>query len=171
MSAYDRSENGPDRSGAVRLRPAVEDDREFLFALYGTTRAHELDAWGWEPAQRNAFLKTQFDAQARSYRAQYPAADHSIILRDDLAVGRMIVARGNDELRLVDIALMPEHQRCGIGGGLMHQLMRRARSENLPLRLQVLASNRAAIRLYERLGMRRAGGDALYWGMEWKAVG
>jgi len=155
-------------NGAIRLRPATDDDREFLFALYGTTRARELEAWGWGPTQRDAFLKMQFDAQVRSYGAQYPAAEHSIIMRDERPAGRMIVVRGDDALRLVDIALMPEYQRLGIGGGLLRELMRRASNENLALRLSVLASNAAAIRLYERLGMRRSGGDELYLSMEWK---
>ena len=159
---------GPHRP--LRLRPVTDGDREFLFALYSTTRAQELEAWGWTPTQRDAFLKMQFDAQARSYGAQYPAAEHSIISRDDLPIGRMIVARVDDALRLVDIALMPHYQGLGIGGGLVRQLMQRASIENLPLRLNVLASNAAAIRLYERLGMQRTGGDELYSNMEWKPV-
>ena len=163
-----RGENTSDRRGAIQLRPATDDDREFLFALYATTRARELEAWGWGPAQRDAFLKMQFAAQAGSYRAQYPSADHAIILRNHLAVGRMIVVPDDDALRLVDIALMPEHQRLGIGGGLIRELMQRASGESLALRLSVLAANAAAIRLYERLGMRRTGGDELYLSMEWK---
>jgi len=163
-----RDDDASDQGCAIRLRPAIDDDREFLFALYCTTRADELDGWGWAPAQRDAFLKMQFDAQARSYRAQYPAADHSIILREEHPVGRLFVARADGELRLVDIALMDDYQRLGIGGSLIRELMQRASSENLILRLSVLASNAAAIRLYERLGLRRTGGDQLYSSFEWK---
>ena len=56
----------PDPPGVICLRAATDGDREFLFELYNTTRAQELEAWGWAPAQCDAFLKMQFDAQAHS---------------------------------------------------------------------------------------------------------
>lgn len=156
-----------DLQSVIHLRPAGIDDREFLYALYRTTREGELKVLGWSDTQLEAFVQMQFDAQARSYSAQYPDAENSIIMLDGLLAGRMIVACETDALLLVDIALMPEHQRRGIGGHLLRELMNRASRESVRLRLHVLASNSPAIRFYEQLGMRRTGGDEVYLHMEW----
>jgi len=155
----------------VELRPVCAEDREFLYALYRTTRARELDAWGWDEAQRGAFLEMQFKAQAHSYAAQYPDAENSIVMLDGFPAGRMIVARDNHALLLVDIAVLPQHQGAGIGSRLLCELMDRAAAESLGLRVSVLVSNSGAVRLYERLGLRRTGGDELYSRMEWKPPG
>jgi len=49
---------------SIDLRAATASDEPFLFALYASTREHELAAWGWEPAQRDAFLRMQWMAQS-----------------------------------------------------------------------------------------------------------
>ena len=44
----------------ITLRPATDADRELLLAIYGSTRAEELDQVGWAPGQREWFLEMQF---------------------------------------------------------------------------------------------------------------
>lgn len=80
---------------------------------------------------------------------------------DNRPIGRMIVAREDQELRLVDIALLAEHRNSGIGTRLIQELIAEAAKVGKPLRLQVLKSNPAA-RLYSRLGFLRMGDDDLY---------
>ena len=79
------------------LRPATPEDDAFLFALYASTRAEELDAWGLSGPAREAFLRMQFTAQQQHYRAQLPRADHQIILLDGAPAGRLLVDRREDE--------------------------------------------------------------------------
>lgn len=147
------------------LRSVVPSDEAFLFELYASTRKEELDAWGWDDAQRKAFLEMQFRAQHRSYRAQFPNADHQIILEGDRPIGRIMVTRTEDEFRLVDIALLWESRGFGIGTQLVRALVDEASRAGKPLRLQVLRTNPAA-RLYERLGFAVVGDHGLYVQME-----
>ena len=147
------------------LRSATLSDEAFLFELYASTRKEELDAWGWDDAQRKEFLELQFRAQHMSYRAQFPNADHQIILEDDRPIGRIMVNRTDDEFRLVDVALLSECRGSGIGTRLVRALVDEASRAGKPLRLQVLRTNPAA-RLYERLGLTSVGDDGLYVQME-----
>src|SRR5262249_44353135 len=55
----------------VSLRPARDDDREFLFKLYASTRLAELAPFAWSQAQQETFLRMQFNAQRGWYAAAY----------------------------------------------------------------------------------------------------
>ena len=150
---------------SLHLRPVNRDDGAFLFELYATTRVAELDAWGWNAAERDSFLTLQFDAQRRAYEYTFPAADHHIILERDVPIGRIIVQRGEEEIRLVDVTLLPAHQRAGIGTGLIRGLLEEADGARKPLRLHVLKGN-PAVRLYERMGFVAIGDADTYIEME-----
>lgn len=147
------------------LRSVVPSDEAFLFELYASTRKEELDAWGWDDVQRKAFLEMQFRAQYMSYRAQFPNADHQIILEGDRPIGRVMVNRTDDEFRLIDVALLSEFRGTGIGTQLVRTLVDEASLAGKPLRLQVMRTNPAA-RLYRRLGFAVVGDDGLYVQME-----
>jgi ribosomal protein S18 acetylase RimI-like enzyme len=151
---------------AISLRLARQEDQEFLFKLYASTRQAEVAAFGWDPTQQEAFLRMQFNAQRRSYASAYPAAVEQIVELDRQPAGRLVVARGDGAVAtLVDIALLPEHCGGGIGGGLLRDLLDRCKQEQTSLRLQVLKTNPAA-RLYERLGFVKVGEDGVYFQME-----
>ena len=147
------------------LRPAQPEDREFLFKAYASTRLEELAPLGWGPAQQEAFLRMQFNAQQNWYATAYPKSQQQIVMLDEASIGQMIVNREAGAATLVDISLLPEHRGRGIGAALLRDLIEQCGKEGLLLRLQVLKTNPAA-RLYERLGFRKTGADDLYQQME-----
>jgi GNAT superfamily N-acetyltransferase len=158
--------NARSHCGAILLRPEQPEDEPFRFALYASTRQEELDAWGWPPELRQPFLEMQFKAQD-SYRALFPQADFQIVVRDGNCIGRLIIHRGETEFRLVDIALLPEHQNAGLGAYLIGTLKAEAAAAGRPLRLTVLRGHRAA-RLYERLGFTKIGETEVHDELEWR---
>jgi ribosomal protein S18 acetylase RimI-like enzyme len=153
-------------SSKIALRPATPEDIEFLAGLYIDTRRREVGAWGWPSEQQEIFLRMQFDAQCRSYRAAYPRASHTIICIDGAPAGRMLVDRESGVMCVVDIALLEPYRNLGIGTSLLQQLQEECGAEHSKLRLQVLHTN-PAIRLYRRLGFCQTGADAMYAQMEW----
>jgi len=153
----------------VSLRPVTPGDAEFLFAVYAGTRREEVGGWGWDAAQELAFLRMQWSAQQRSYEAAYSGAEHAVILADGQPVGRIVVYRAGDHIRLVDIAVLPIHRGRGIGTALIQELMIESQQTGRPLRLAVLRGNQAA-GLYERLGFQDAGVDHMYRQMEWSPL-
>jgi len=153
----------------ITLQPFPPDHQDFLFQLYASTREHEISALGWPPAQQEAFLRMQFNAQQRWYEMAYGKADHQLILIDDQPAGRILVLRDSKAYTLVDIALLAQHRNAGIGTELVRQLIAEADKAGVPLRLHVLKSN-PACRLYERLGFVKTGEDGMYYEMEKKTA-
>jgi GNAT superfamily N-acetyltransferase len=150
----------------VELRPSRETDREFLVALYASTRSDEL-ATSWTPDERDVFVRMQFDMQDRHYRSAYPHAEHFLIVGGGRPIGRVIVDRGTLEIRIVDISLMPEHRGQGIGSALLRRVLAEAAVVGLPVGLSVQAANPAR-HLYERLGFAVTDASNFYLSLEWR---
>jgi GNAT superfamily N-acetyltransferase len=136
---------------AVALRPSEAEDHEFLSQLYASTRAEELAPVAWSNEQKQAFLAQQFDAQTTHYAAHFADASFDVVLVDGEPAGRMIVARRQDELKLIDIALLPQHRGRGLGTRLMASLLDEADERGVKITIYVERFNRA-LRLYGRLG-------------------
>jgi GNAT superfamily N-acetyltransferase len=149
----------------IALRPAVPADRDFLFRLYASTREEELAWAAWPPGSKEIFLNQQFEARGRDYESRAPAGAKAIVLRDGAPVGQLWVDRGQDELRVLDVALLPEHRRKGFGTALFTELLSEARERKIPVRLSVVADSPAR-RLYERLGFSAVGPSDVYQEME-----
>jgi GNAT superfamily N-acetyltransferase len=152
---------------AITLRPAEAGDEPFLLALYIEARREEFAPLGWDEAMLANFLGMQFRAQRAGYAGAFPGATWSIIQHGGEPVGRLMVHRAADEIRLVDIALSPEWRGQGIGGRLLAGLQDEARAAGKPLRLHVLAHIPAA-RLYARFGFVKTGVDGPSEAMEWR---
>jgi GNAT superfamily N-acetyltransferase len=150
----------------IELRAVGPADGQFLRRLYASSRAGELAVTGWQPEQLEAFLEMQFNARQRHYRERFPAAGDLLVLVDGQPAGRLCVDRTGGEMRIVDIALLPEHRGSGIGSALITGLQEEAAAKGLPLALQVEAGNLAA-NLYGRLGFVIDSGDGVYTAMRW----
>ena len=152
---------------AVTLRAATTDDEPFLRRLYAATRENELTLVAWTDDQKAAFVEMQFAAQAQYYCEHYPDTSFDVILLGAEAVGRLYVSRWTDELRIVDIALLPEFCNRGVGTTLLRGLQSEAGAAGKPLRIHVEKFN-PALRLYERLGFRPIEDKGVYLFMEWR---
>ena len=146
----------------ITLREAMPADEPFLLEVYASTRSEELEGLGWDENQKHAFIKMQFLARERIY----PKVDSRIILLNGCAIGRMLVDRTEEEIRLIDIALLTEHRNAGIGNRVIKDLIEEAAASNKALNLRV-RSGSPAMRLYERLGFCTTGNDAVYSEMTW----
>lgn len=154
-------------AGAVTLRSSTPADEPFLAALYASTRAEELAVTGWDEAQKARFCRAQFDAQSAHYRQHYAEASAQIVERAGVPAGRLIVARWPREIRIVDLALAPEHRGNGIGTRLLHALQAEAHAAGKVLSIHVERMN-PALRLYQRLGFAEVDDKGVYLLMEWR---
>jgi ribosomal protein S18 acetylase RimI-like enzyme len=150
----------------ITTRAIRPEDEPFLRRVYAGTREEELAVVPWSIDQKDAFLRMQFDAQHRYYQDQFPDASFDVILREDRPVGRLYVDRRDDEIRIIDIALVPEARGGGIGGLLLSDLIAEAGSARKPIRIHVERANRA-LSLYQRLGFSEIGQTDFYYLMEW----
>ncbi|HTF38908.1 MAG TPA: GNAT family N-acetyltransferase [Blastocatellia bacterium] len=148
----------------VSLRPVDPDDEDFLYELFCQTLGDDLTTL--DAAQRAAILRIQFKAQLHTYSAQFPRADHQIIMLDDRVIGRVLVERTESEHRGVDIALLPEYRSGGIGTMLIQELLDEAAGAGKPFRISVVRTN-PALHLYDRLGFKTTGESLTHFMLEW----
>src|SRR5262245_60972104 len=118
----DRSETFrlPD-GGTVELRPVSKSDDPFLLSVYMSTREEELAQAEWQEGQKDLFVRWQFDMQRREYDARFPDSAYHVILVDQQPAGRVWVGTDNEQIRLLDIALLPDFQNRGVGTALLHR--------------------------------------------------
>lgn len=140
----------------VGLRGIRASDRGFLRDVYASTRLDELAPLGWSAQQVDAFIDMQFDAQQRDYWSNYDSARFHVVTCDGVDAGRLYVERRADELRVIDIALLPDFRGRGIGTTLLHRLFDEADADDLAVRIHVEHANRAQ-GLYLRIGFAFTG--------------
>ena len=152
----------------ISLRPVTDADASFLLELYKSSRGDDLRGLGWDEVRISEFLTMQHEAQLRFDANEYKRPTDQMVLRDGELIGRLIYEPRENEIRCVDIALLPEYRNAGVGAYLIRQLQDEAKRRNKPLRLQVIRFSRA-VGLFERLGFQRISETGTHFQMEWTA--
>lgn len=150
----------------VILRPETPGDEAFSRAVYGSTREEELAVTPWTDEQKAAFLAMQYAAQRTYYRDIYPDATYDVIVVDGEDAGRLYVARLAEEIRVIDIALLPAFRGRGVGQGLLGDVLAEGGASGRRVVIHVEKNNRAR-ELYLRLGFEDAEDVGVYYRMEW----
>lgn len=145
----------------VALRPSTSDDRGFLARVYASTREEELASVPFTPEEKAAFLEQQFSAQTQHYAQHYHDTSFDLILVDGEPAGRLIVGRWKEEIRVVDIALLPPFRGLGVGTRVLEPVLAEADARGVPATIHVEQFNPAQ-RLYRRLGFRPVSTEAIY---------
>ncbi|WP_277801968.1 GNAT family N-acetyltransferase [Lysobacter soli] len=98
--------------------------------------------WGkWDPEWQRSRLLSRLDLE----RVQ-------LIQRKGADVGMLETQSEPALLHIINVQVLPEFQRLGIGSLAIKQAIDEARLSGRGARLQVLRHNNDAIRLYQRLG-------------------
>jgi ribosomal protein S18 acetylase RimI-like enzyme len=84
---------------------------------------------------------------------------------DGRPAGRLYVGRWPQTIRIVDIALLPEHRGVGVGTRLLGGLLAEADAAGKPVSIHVERFN-PAMRLYRRLGFEELEDKGVYVLME-----
>jgi ribosomal protein S18 acetylase RimI-like enzyme len=126
-------------------------DMDFMFQVYASTRLEEMSATGWGEPAIHAFLRDQFFIQHAHYSRHHAEGEFSIILLDQSPAGRLYLDYPKNEIRIIDIALLPRFRQKGIGTRIFHMLISRADDQGLELSLHVERQN-PILAWYLRLG-------------------
>lgn len=151
----------------VSYRPSTEDDLPFLALVYASTRLEEIAQTGWPLEMQHQFLAHQADAQHRHYRRHYPDAEWLVIERNGEAIGRLFLEEWPSQIRLIDIALLPQGRGGGVGTAILTDLQDMAAAAGKPLTIHVERNN-PAMSLYLRLGFAKIDEHGVYDLMEWR---
>ncbi|WP_156884492.1 GNAT family N-acetyltransferase [Stappia stellulata] len=154
----------------LSFRRIAEADLPFLAALYASTRREEVAPLPWSDAEKTAFLDMQFQAQHAHYMQHYPDADWLVVERGGIAIGRLYLERWPSEIRIIDIALMPESRGRGYGDAMLRDVMDLAGRKRLGVGIHV-EHNNPAMRLYRRLGFTKREDKGVYHLLRWDPPG
>ena len=155
----------------LSYRPIEERDLPFLAELYASTRREEVARTPWSEEERERFLAWQFEAKHTHYQEHYPDCEFLVIeersVGRNVPVGRLYLDRWEEEIRLVDIALLPEHRGRGHGSAILERILAEGEERGQAVSIHVESEN-PALRLYERLGFRRVDTNGVYHLMRWE---
>lgn len=151
----------------VTYRPTTEGDVPFLGLVYASTRLEEVAMTGWPLDAQRAFLQQQHQAQHAYYAQVYPEAERLVIERGGEGIGRLYLAEFPTQVRIVDIALLPDGRGKGIGEAILRDIGDDAAARGKRVTIHVEKHNRARS-LYLRLGFETVEDKGVYDLMEWR---
>lgn len=135
----------------ITLRPITQADTPFLLSLFVELRAVEFAFLPLAPEQRDALIDSQYRLQLQHYLTHYPNQDYQVVVCQGKPIGRLLLSRMPDELRIVDISLMASMRGQGLGTMLITHTLQLAKHSLLPVTLHVDIHN-PAHSLYRKLG-------------------
>jgi ribosomal protein S18 acetylase RimI-like enzyme len=135
----------------ILLEKQTPSHQSFLEQLYRSTREEELNQINWPEQQKKQFIVMQFMAQKADYERKFPDALQQVIYCRKKAVGRLYTNETENNTHIIDIALLPQYRKKGIGNFVLQQLIDKAKKQQKTISLQVIKTNPAK-NLYIRLG-------------------
>jgi ribosomal protein S18 acetylase RimI-like enzyme len=154
----------------ITLRDEQPEDDLFLLQVYGSTRAYEMAMVPWTDEQKAAFVTQQFQAQRSYYRERKPDAQYQVILEDDERVGRLYVDREDAPIHIMDITVLPQYRKRGIGTYLMKKILEEATVSRRRVEIYVETFT-GFVAFFEALGFTRKAEEGINYLMEWTPPG
>jgi GNAT superfamily N-acetyltransferase len=138
--------------GTVTLRPETPGDEPFLAALFRSHAERELLAAGLPQSALDTMIAMQHQSASATHRHHFPDAAYSIIESEGAAIGRLIEADEGERVYFVDFALLPDRRSLGLGTAFIELVANEWAEKGRAARVEVLYTNRASLRLCEKLG-------------------
>jgi len=141
------------------MRPAREGDNYFIESLYKANR-DDLRLIDAEDDFIESLIDMQHKAQTQGYGDTFPNAMYFIVEKHNERVGRVVLDFSPNEIRIIDIALLPAAQGHGFASGIIKALQLSATKSRTPLALSVYKTNMPARQLYATLGFKLVDSNA-----------
>lgn len=149
----------------IKLKLEVKKDAAFIEAVYRSARETELNLTNWTEEQKNAFAIMQCMAQLSEYKIKFPGALFQVIVFNKQNAGRLYTWETGNEIRLIDITLLPQFRGRLIGTALLNDLVKRSDKVQKKISLHVDPAN-PALHFYLRLGFVHIKNNGHYFYME-----
>lgn len=156
-----------DLKNQITLRSVTAEDREFLLRVYAAGREVELSVLPFDDVQKCAFCEHQLDAQTTYYEEKYPHATHDIILAGGEPVGRVYVNRRDKLISILDLAVLAEHRKKGVGTYVVKSLQDEAATSDKRVGVYVETFNPSQ-KFFRDLGFELVESDEMNLYFEWK---
>jgi ribosomal protein S18 acetylase RimI-like enzyme len=135
------------------------------YRLFASDKLAQFAAIGLPQPQAEQLVEMQWNGRNLTYAQQYPGAEDWVVsLMDGTAVGRYSLQKTAQGVRMIDLAILPEHRNCGIGTQVLQQVSGMIAATKGIFSLRVEKDNPAQ-RLYARLGFTAINEDELAYEM------
>ena len=153
----------------VNLRPARPEDMPFLKKVYAGTRPDITMNPNFGKNEKKEFINMQFNLQNIHYRNHYSGARFLIISEGGRDTGRLYLHESKEDIRIMDIAILPAFRGRGTGSKIIRNLQSDASVAGKALSIHV-EENNPAKNLYHRLGFKEQGEkvNGVYQLMVWR---
>lgn len=152
----------------LNFRNSNDDDYAFFTVLYSSTRddLRQLDL----PQEKiQELIRQQQLLQEKGMRDCFPHAQYFVVENEGQSVGRVVLDCEPDNIRLVNISLIPSAKGKGIGRAVMQTLQLHAQQHQLSLNLAVFQFNTPARNLYLSCGFTVLRNDGIQDHMIWRS--
>ncbi|HKX83976.1 MAG TPA: GNAT family N-acetyltransferase [Pyrinomonadaceae bacterium] len=150
----------------ITLKAVTEADKEFLLRVYEASREIELAMAPWSAEQKRVFVAHQFAAQDNHYREHYAGASFDLIIFAGEPAGRLYVHRGDQQIEILDITILPEYRNRGIAKSLVGEIINEASRSGRSVVIYIESFNPSQ-KLFRQLGFKLVGGDDIVGRFEW----
>jgi ribosomal protein S18 acetylase RimI-like enzyme len=141
----------------IARRPETAHDDAFVRRLILQTIADEWGASAWPEPMRAQLLEMQLNGRRQP-------GESSILQASGVDCGWLLLRSLPDEVRIIEIMVLPEMRGRGIGAAAIRSVTGTACR---PVRLKVNLTNTSAVRLYQRLGFCGTDSDGVQQCMEY----
>ena len=132
-----------------RLVKATINDADFFYDVKKTVLKGYIEKiWGWDE-----------DFQLQFHQENYNFLNTYMIQCERIYIGTVEIKEEENRIFICSLYLLPVYQGKGIGSAIINQYVNKAADTEKRIELEVLKLNVNAIRLYERIGFKIAGGD------------
>lgn len=149
----------------IELRPQEKKDDSFIESVYRSTREGELKMTNWSEQQKKTFIMMQSMAQLAEYKTKFPGAAYQVIIYKKQDAGRFYTWENDNEIRLIDITLLPPFRGKGTGTFLLRALIKKSNKVQKKISLHVDPVN-PALKLYRHLGFTHIKNNGRHYYME-----
>jgi len=146
----------PKQIALVSLAKSVTKKQlRFLRDLYCTSRDEEIATVDWPAKQIKTFLHAQFELQQKHYTKTYPQSLRQLIHFNGQPIGRLYLNHDQlkQQIHLIDITILPEYRKLGIGAHLMTNIITQAKAINWQVSLYV-SQQKQALSWYKTMGFK-----------------
>lgn len=154
----------------LMLRTAEPGDEAFLLSLFSGGRA-DLEWADLSEKDKDELIRRQYFIQQKQLLTYYPFAEYNIVLLGEQPIGRIYIYKGETVYRILDIILLPQYRRMGIGTKLLKDILREAAVLCKGVELEVAWYNDSATRLYKKLGFHTIEDKGVCCEMQWSPEG
>jgi GNAT superfamily N-acetyltransferase len=156
-------------ANALWLAPTTEDHQVFLQRVFIQSRKALWHSAGLSAPWLDKLLADQFALHQRAPIDEEKQRYSYVISAQGQWVGRLLMRSDATTLHLLDIALLPEQQKQGIGQKVMNYLQQQARARHQQLTLDADETNRA-FQWYLRCGFTITQKVGTLCSMAWNAA-